>query len=194
MHSDISRNSSVDVCLDVVSHRRNIIARTGNEHRGERASCCAVKLAMLLSVPTGNKLPRLLPDLRFTANDTLARIYMVTSKQRVQLDPNTRNRCRLSDRGWMEVGEHWYAGGVGACVSVYICVYVCPDSGKRDVIKVVNFILARIWIRFRVCSPAWNDGTSENKVTSHCFKEQEGQAGLACASAAIIMPCDTGSA
>lgn len=90
----------------------------------------------------------------------------------------------------MEVGEHWYAGGVVA----YMCIYVYLDNGKRDVIKVVNFILARIWIRFRVCSPARNDGTSENKVTFHCFKEQEGQAGLACASAAIIMPRDTGSA
>lgn len=34
MYSDIPCDSSVDVRLDV-SHRRNIIARAGNEHREE---------------------------------------------------------------------------------------------------------------------------------------------------------------
>ncbi|KYN36721.1 hypothetical protein ALC56_08512 [Trachymyrmex septentrionalis] len=65
-------------------------------------------------------------------------------------------------------------------------MYTCAWIAVRGVIKVVNFTLARIWIRFRVCSPARNDGTSENKVTSYCFKEQEGQATLACAGRAIL--------
>ncbi|KYQ59034.1 hypothetical protein ALC60_01970 [Trachymyrmex zeteki] len=64
-------------------------------------------------------------------------------------------------------------------------MYTCAWIAVRGVIKVVNFTLARIWIRFRVCSPARNDGTSENKVTSYCFKEQEGRATLACAGIAI---------
>ncbi|KYM99898.1 hypothetical protein ALC62_09519 [Cyphomyrmex costatus] len=67
-------------------------------------------------------------------------------------------------------------------------MYTCAWIAVRGVIKVVNFILTRIWIRFRVCSPARNDGTSENKVTSYCFKEQEGQATLACAGIAILTP------
>ncbi|EFN64811.1 hypothetical protein EAG_03581 [Camponotus floridanus] len=71
-----------------------------------------------------------------------------------------------------------------------VCIYLSTDvctyigSGVRKDLG--------IWIRFRVCSPVRNDGTSENKVTFHCFKEQEGQAGLLYASVAIIMPCDTG--
>lgn len=76
----------------------------------------------------------------------------------------------------------WKLENIGAPTAawserIFVRTYTHAWMAERGVIKVVNFILARIWIRFCVCSPAQNDGTSENKVTSHCFKEQGGKEG-----------------
>lgn len=140
---------------------------------------------MLLSIPTGNKLPRLYRIYVLQPAVTAARItwslanngYNLT--QILEIVPV----CR-TEAGWKLENI-----GTPAARSRYtrVRMYTCAWIAVRGVIKVVNFTLARIWIRFRVCSPARNDGTSENKVTSYCFKEQEGRATLACAGIAIII-------
>lgn len=105
-----------------------------NEHRRHRVR--AVKLAILLSAPTGNKLPRLYTGFtvfhgwravrgtRLLANN---RLYNLT--RILEIVPG------LSDRGWMKVGEHQKR-------LPYARVRTCARAHtQRGVIKVVNFIL-----------------------------------------------------